>query len=174
MCRSHKQWTLTRLTSRIRRQLNQRKANWRNSNPCSSMCFDKDSVLPPRCGWTKSVLQIFNKTVNYSLRSKLVVFHLLKNGCIYTCNMSRYIHFLTNGRQLIWNGGSICYCIHKGIFCIYELNKLTRYQAGNEVLSSPSSNYRIVSTGYTRTMIGAKHDAYLSDIWRTPLGSNEL
>lgn len=31
-------------TSRIKRQLNQRKANWRNSSPCSSMCVDTGSI----------------------------------------------------------------------------------------------------------------------------------
>ena len=42
----------------------------------------------------------------YSLRSKLIVLHLSKSRCIYIYNMSRYIHFLTNEKQLIWNGGS--------------------------------------------------------------------
>ena len=48
-------------------------------------------------GWRHGVQQL----ANYSLRSKLVVFHLSKSGCIYTYNMSKYIHFLANERQLI-------------------------------------------------------------------------
>jgi hypothetical protein len=39
--------------------------------------------------------------------------------------------------------------------------KLTGHQAGNKVLSSPSGNYGVMSTGYTGTMVSTKHDAYL-------------
>ena len=43
----------------------------------------------------------------YSLSSKLYVIHLTKSGYIYTCNMSRYIHFYINVSHLISSGGRV-------------------------------------------------------------------
>lgn len=48
-------------TSRIKRQLNQRNANWRNSSPCSSMCVDTGSR---KSGGTK--YQNYNMSPNFS------------------------------------------------------------------------------------------------------------
>ena len=56
-------------------------------------------VLKPKK--LRSICISGDELLNYSLRFKLVVFHLPKNGYIYTYNMSKYIHFLANGRQLI-------------------------------------------------------------------------
>ena len=80
-------------------------------------CSSHGTIHKIRYKWNRGGLRVSISTflkccklkrplISYSLRSKLDVFHLFTCGCIYTCNMSRYIRMWTNGRQLIWNGGS--------------------------------------------------------------------
>ena len=81
---------------------------YKNSRRCIKGCHTKKKTTTPSSLLKlSSEMKLDGTTLQlYSLRSKLVVFHLSKSGYIQTCYKYRYIHFLVNRRQLIWNGGS--------------------------------------------------------------------